>query len=160
MTIIDIVEFEIGNEHYALDINLAREIVEMVEITPVPRAPDIIAGIINLRGEITNIINLSHILNLKEKNERKEQKIIVLVPEAAEGSNVGIIVDDVQSVLQVSGEDIEAIKGDLAGDAYVRGVIKVPDSSATDDSDKSKKLIIWLDIGELLHDMLESAKRR
>lgn len=46
MTVIDIVEFEIGSERYALDITLTREIVEMVPITPVPRAPAHIAGII------------------------------------------------------------------------------------------------------------------
>ncbi|MBP5475287.1 MAG: chemotaxis protein CheW, partial [Methanomicrobium sp.] len=66
MTVIDIVEFEIGSERYALDITLTREIVEMVPITPVPRAPAHIAGIINLRGEITNIINLNKILDLPE----------------------------------------------------------------------------------------------
>ena len=64
MTVIDIVEFEINNERYALDIGLTREIVEMIPITPVPRAPPYIAGIINLRGEITNIINLNNILGI------------------------------------------------------------------------------------------------
>jgi len=73
MSLIDVVEFEICNEHYALDISLTREIVEMVPITPVPRAPPHIAGIINLRGEITNIINLNQILNLKENAERETQ---------------------------------------------------------------------------------------
>ncbi len=47
---IDVVEFELGGERYALDINLAREIVEMIPITPIPRAPPFISGVINLRG--------------------------------------------------------------------------------------------------------------
>jgi len=53
---VDIVEFVLGGERYALDIQLAREIVEMIPITPIPRAPSYISGVINLRGEITNIL--------------------------------------------------------------------------------------------------------
>ena len=98
---IDVVEFELGGERYALDIQLAREIVEMIPITPIPRAPPYISGVINLRGEITNIMNLNALLGLTNTEIRSNQKIIVLVPEAAGGSNVGIIVDDVISVMQV-----------------------------------------------------------
>ena len=95
---VDVVEFELGGERYALDIQLAREIVEMIPITPIPRAPPYISGVINLRGEITNIMNLNTLLGLPNQEIRDNQKIIVLVPEAAGGSNVGIIVDDVSSV--------------------------------------------------------------
>jgi len=91
--IINVVEFEIGGTLYALDIHLAREIVEMMPITPIPRAPAHIAGIINLRGEITNIIRLNTLLGLQEQEQNDNQKIIVLVAEATGGSNVGIIVD-------------------------------------------------------------------
>ncbi|MDD3976729.1 chemotaxis protein CheW [Methanomicrobium antiquum] len=155
MSLIDVVEFEICNEHYALDISLTREIVEMVPITPVPRAPPHIAGIINLRGEITNIINLNQILNLKENAERETQKIIVLVPDAAEGSNTGIIVDDVHAVLQISEDEIEPMKGSLSSEAYVKGIIKIKEMA---DGEEKKKLILWLDVGKVLTDMLAAAK--
>ena len=157
MAVIDVVEFEICNEHYALDITLAREIVEMVPITPVPRAPSHIAGIINLRGEITNIINLNKILNLPEKAERENQKIIVLVPEATEGSNTGIIVDDVHAVLQITDDEIEVMKGPLSSEAYVKGIIKIGDKESSEGGER-KKLIIWLDIGQILQDILASTK--
>ena len=123
MTVIDIVEFEIGSERYALDITLTREIVEMVPITPVPRAPAHIAGIINLRGEITNIINLNKILDLPETSNknREDQKIIVLVPEAAEGSNTGIIVDDVHAALQINGSGNVAAHAEGEGAATLFG---------------------------------------
>ncbi|MBN1432688.1 MAG: purine-binding chemotaxis protein CheW [Methanomicrobiaceae archaeon] len=163
MTAIDVVEFEINNEHYALDIGLTREIVEMVQITPVPRAPAHIAGIINLRGEITNIINLNNILGLPEKDGKdiEEHKIIVLVPDAAEGSIVGIIVDAVHSVLQISEKDIEQIDGGLSNEAYVKGIIKIDEKdSENQESDKGerKRLIIWLDISQLLQDLLASTR--
>ncbi|MDD3406627.1 MAG: chemotaxis protein CheW [Methanomicrobium sp.] len=157
MSVIDVVEFEIGNERYALDINLTREIVEMVPITPVPRAPLHIAGIINLRGEITNIINLNKILDLPEKEDREEQKIIVLVPEAADGSNTGIIVDDVHAVLQITDTEIEDMKGPLSTEAYVKGIIKIGDRESSEGGEK-KRLIVWLDVGQIFQDILASTK--
>lgn len=163
MTTIDVVEFEINNERYALDIGLTREIVEMVRITPVPRAPPHIAGIINLRGEITNIINLNNILGLAEKSaeDMEEHKIIVLVPEAAEGSIVGIIVDAVHSVLQISDKDIEEAGGGLSNEAYVKGIIKIEEKDTEiqdSEKEKHKRLIIWLDIAQLLQDLLASSR--
>jgi purine-binding chemotaxis protein CheW len=154
MAIINVVEFEINGERYALDIGLSREIVEMIPITPVPRAPYHIAGIINLRGEITNIINLNRILAIPDKENREEQKIIVLIPEAAEGSNVGIIVDNVHSVLQVSDDQIEEISKSVSNEAYIKNIIKIGEDKE-DGSDK-KRLIMWLDVAQILRDILEA----
>jgi purine-binding chemotaxis protein CheW len=145
---VDVVEFEFTGERYALDIALAREIVEMVPITPVPRAPPHIAGIINLRGEITTVLNLSTILGIPEGERREHQKIIILVAEAAGGSNVGIIVDDVLAVMQVSEDEVEKMDESLARDAYVKGIIKVTDRTAEDEA--IKNLIIWVDMAKVL----------
>jgi len=145
---VDVVEFEFAGERYALDIALAREIVEMVPITPVPRAPPHIAGIINLRGEITTVLNLSTILGIPQGERQEHQKIIILVPEAAGGSNVGIIVDDVLAVMQVSETEVEKMDEALARDAYVKGIIKVTDRMADDEA--VKNLIIWVDMAKVL----------
>ena len=149
---VDIVEFVLGGERYALDIQLAREIVEMIPITPIPRAPSYISGVINLRGEITNIMNLNTLLGLPNKEIRENQKIIVLVPEAASGSNVGIIVDEVLGVLQVAESDIEKIGEGLASEisGFVKGIIKLKG----DDSEKNDTgLIIWIDMQRVLEDV-------
>ncbi|HVP95925.1 chemotaxis protein CheW [Methanoregula sp.] len=149
---IDVVEFELGGERYALDINLAREIVEMMPITPIPRAPPYISGVINLRGEITNIMNLNTLLGLPGKDVRENQKIIVLVPEAAKGNNIGVIVDDVSSVRQVPEADIEHIGAGISSEfsQFVKGIIKI----SGDDAEKKKKdLIIWLDMEKVIADL-------
>jgi purine-binding chemotaxis protein CheW len=149
---IDIVEFELGGERYALDIQLAREIVEMIPITPIPRAPAYISGVINLRGEITNIMNLNTLLGLPNQEVRSNQKIIVLVPEAAGGSNVGIIVDDVSSVIQVPESDIDHIGEGFASDfsSFVKGIIKMK----SEEPESSKKnLIIWIDMQKVIKDL-------
>ncbi|ADN36375.1 CheW protein [Methanolacinia petrolearia DSM 11571] len=148
----DVVQFEIGGVQYALDINIAREIVEMMPITPVPRAPEHIAGIINLRGEITNILNLNYLMGLPPGKEVENRKIIVLVSEAANGSNVGLIVDDVQSVLQVSEEDIDQMDEAMSREAYVKGIIKIGKENS-----ENKNLVIWIDIAKILSDTLRES---
>ncbi len=162
MATVDVVEFELGGERYALDIQLAREIVEMIPITPIPRSPPYISGVINLRGEITNILNLNTLLGLPGNEVRENQKIIVLVPEAAGGSNVGVIVDDVSSVTQVSESDVEHMGEGFASEfsTFVKGIIKVKAPEDTEKSEKqgksektSKGLIIWIDMQKVLKDL-------
>ena len=150
---VDVVEFVLGGERYALDIQLAREIVEMIPITPIPRAPPYISGVINLRGEITNIMNLNTLLGLPPQETRENQKIIVLVPDAASGSNVGIIVDEVTSVLQVAETDIEHLGEGLSSEvsSFVKGIIKMKGDGA---DKKSTGLIIWIDMKKVLEDVV------
>jgi purine-binding chemotaxis protein CheW len=149
---VDIVEFELGGERYALDIQLAREIVEMIPITPIPRSPAYISGVINLRGEITNIMNLNTLLGLPGQEIRDNQKIIVLVPDAAGGNNVGIIVDDVSSVLQISESDVDHMGEGFSSEfsSFVKGIIKI---NSDDPDKKNKSLIIWIDMVKVLKDL-------
>ncbi|KAF1073219.1 chemotaxis protein CheW [Methanogenium sp. MK-MG] len=152
MATIDVVEFDIGGEHYAFDINLAREIVEMIPITPIPGAPPYIAGIINLRGEITNVIRINELLSLKEGKKVEDQKIIVLVSNGNEGSGIGIIVDEVHSVNAVSEDDIEQLGDNISSDinGFIKGIIMVRD---VENSGKDG-LVIWLDMEKILGDLI------
>jgi purine-binding chemotaxis protein CheW len=149
---VEVVEFILGGERYALDIHLAREIVEMLQITPIPRAPSYISGVINLRGEITNIMNLNTMLGLVNQEQRENQKIIVLVPEVVSGSNVGIIVDDVIGVLQVAEADVERLGEGLASEVsgFVKGIIKLKGDEA---DKKSTHLIIWIDMQKVIEEV-------
>jgi len=151
--ITDVVEFSMGRELYAMDIQIAREIVEMVTITPVPRAPAYIAGIINLRGELTNILNLRELLGLPAGEASVEaQKIIVLMADMVGGSNLGIIVDDVRSVVQISEKDVERMSDGLSTDIndFVKGIIKMKETG----SDK-KGLVIWLDMIRVIENLMK-----
>ncbi|MCK9592533.1 MAG: chemotaxis protein CheW [Methanoregula sp.] len=149
---VEVVEFMLGGECYALDIHLVREIVEMLQITPIPRAPPYISGVINLRGEITNIMNLNNMLGLVNQEQRDNQKIIVLVPEVVSGSNVGIIVDDVIGVLQIAEADVERLGEGLASEVsgFVKGIIKLKNDEA---DKKSTRLIIWIDMQKVIEEV-------
>ncbi|BBL67343.1 chemotaxis protein CheW [Methanoculleus chikugoensis] len=161
---IDVVEFELGQELYAMDIQLAREIVEMMPITHIPRAQDYIAGIMNLRGEITTVVDLKRLIRIPGE-PGSSQKIIVLVAEAAGGSNLGIIVDDVHSVIQVAEEDIELMDEGISSGvhAFVKGIIKLTkdeDDRKPGDarSQRGSGLILWIDIKKILDDLVQKSQ--
>ncbi len=165
---VDILEFNLGGESYAMDIQIAREIVEMLPITPIPRAPGHVTGLLNLRGEITTIINIHHLLGIKPAKEREEQNIMVLVPDAFENTSVGMIVDEVHSVLTVEDKDIDTnVKGVNAELAdYVHGIIKLSQDDGTrteveeTDVESKKRLIIWIDVRKILIETIESSVTR
>lgn len=161
---IDVVEFGLGQELYAMDIQLAREIVEMMPITHIPRAQDYIAGIMNLRGEITTVVDLKRLIQIPG-TPGASQKIIVLVAEATGGSNLGIIVDDVHSVIQVAESDIELMDEGIASGvhAFVKGIIKL----AKDEDDRKRNdvrgqqgtgLILWIDVKKILQDLVRRSQ--
>ncbi|MBP1927887.1 chemotaxis signal transduction protein [Methanolinea mesophila] len=153
----DVVEFQLGGEKYALDINFAREIVEMMPITPIPRSPPYLRGVMNLRGEITNIITINSMLGLSESSGERGRKIIVLSSEATGGENIGIVVDEVHSVIQIRESDVEHLGGGLSGQAsgHIKGIIKTAGKGVIDrKTDDEKDLIIWIDMQKLLQDLI------
>lgn len=162
--VVEILEFDLGGESYAMDIGIAREIVEMLPITPIPRAPAHVSGLLNLRGEITTIINLHYILGIKPVKDLKEQKIMVLVPDSFENTSVGVIVDEVHSVLTIDDNQIDMnIQGVAEGlSVFVQGIIKlgveesVKSEKESEEDDGEKRLIIWIDVKKILTGTTES----
>jgi purine-binding chemotaxis protein CheW len=146
----EILEFTLGSERYALDISPVREIVEMTPITAIPRAPAHVTGVINLRGEIVNILNLNSFLRLPNRPITASQKIIVFMADAAKGNNVGVIVDNVSSVSEISKAHVDYMTERIAGNEskYIKGII-TPES----DGKEAQGLIIWLDIQKMFKDI-------
>ncbi|NLW76411.1 MAG: purine-binding chemotaxis protein CheW [Methanomicrobiales archaeon] len=162
--VVEILEFDLGGESYAMDIGIAREIVEMLPITPIPRAPSHVTGLLNLRGEITTIINLHHLLGISPAKERNEQKIMVLIPDAFENTSVGVIVDEVHSVLTVDEINIDTnIRGvDEHLTEYVQGIIKLGEdegikTDGSENRESDKRLIIWVDVKKILTGTTETS---
>ena len=142
----EVLEFTLGTEEYALDIHLVREIVEMMPITAIPRAPVYVSGVINLRGDIVNIVNLNTFLNIPDRPITKGQKIIVLMAEVAQGNNVGVIVDTVSSVTEIESSQVDCMTEKIEGNEskYIKGIIK-PKMS---EQEMDKALIQGIDLLE------------
>jgi purine-binding chemotaxis protein CheW len=96
--------FGLDREEYGLEILKVREIIGMMDITPVPRTPDFVRGVINLRGNVIPVVDLRLKFGMEAAERTDETCIIVVDVRAVE---MGIVVDRVSEVLDIVGEDIE-----------------------------------------------------
>lgn len=151
-TDIQVVEFLLGNEPFAIDLFDVREVVEYTSITPLPNSPDYIKGIIDLRGEITSIVDLKIRLNIKEINQTStDTSRIIVVDDKITMKKIGILVDDVTSVSTFEKNRVDYTSSSLIkGDSSIIGIIK----RSVEEVDRIKnELIIWLNIKQLLQEM-------
>lgn len=98
------VVFELGNEEYGIDIHRVKTIEKVTKITRVPKAASYVKGVINLRGEIIPVIDLSEKINVDKKEESENTRIIIVY---SEDINVGLIVDSASKVIEINDADIE-----------------------------------------------------
>ncbi len=96
--------FSLGSEEYGLEILRVREIIGMMDVTSVPRTPEFIKGVINLRGKVIPVMDLRLKFSMPEVEHTEETCIIVVTFGEVD---MGIIVDKVQEVLDIAGDDIE-----------------------------------------------------
>lgn len=97
--------FFLGVEEYGLEILKVHEIIGMMSITPVPRTPDFIRGVINLRGKVIPVVELRRKFDMESVEQTEETCIIVV---QANRVQVGIIVDRVSEVQDISPDEVEA----------------------------------------------------
>ena len=100
--------FALAHEEYGLEILKVREIIGYMQITAVPQTPSHIKGVINLRGQVIPVVDLRTKFGM-ETAEVTEQTCIIVVEITQSGRkfNTGIVVDRVQEVLDIAGNDIE-----------------------------------------------------
>jgi len=125
-----IVVFRLAGEYYGADIAVVREVVPLQRVTPVPRTPEYVMGVINLRGRVIPVIDLRQRLGLPEAQMTKATRIAV---GEVDGDQVGMIVDAVEEVARVSSDAVEppsALMAQLDRD-NVLGVAKVGDRLIT-----------------------------
>jgi purine-binding chemotaxis protein CheW len=135
--------FALGNEEYGLEILKVREIIGMMEITGVPRAPAYVKGVINLRGQVISVVDLRAKFGM-DAVARTEQTCIIVVEIAVDGGrklSTGIIVDRVSEVLDVAAASIEPPPnfGASVDTAFILGMGKI-----------GKGVKILLDIDKIL----------
>ncbi|MBZ4643428.1 MAG: purine-binding chemotaxis protein CheW [Deferribacteres bacterium] len=117
------VGFKLGKEKYAIDIMVIEEILRKTEITPVPKAPDFIQGIINIRGRVIPVVDLKNKLNLGMVDDSQTSRIIIT---NIGGKKVGFLVDEVDEVLRIEKdiiEDAPALAVNIDSQ-YIKGVAK------------------------------------
>ena len=101
--------FMLGKEYYGIAVLKIREIIRMLEVTPVPQMPEFVRGVVNLRGKIIPVVDLRMRFHLA-KAETNERTCIVVVQvelESGEKTQMGMVVDAVEEVVNIAAADIE-----------------------------------------------------
>lgn len=102
--------FSLSNEVYGISILKVQEIVGMLPVTRVPKMPAYMRGVVNLRGRIIPVIDLSRRFGLSAAEDTDVTCIIVVQAAAAAGPvTVGLIVDEVREVVDIVGDQIEPV---------------------------------------------------
>jgi purine-binding chemotaxis protein CheW len=136
--LMQLVTFSIGEEEFGVDILKVQEIIRMMGITKVPKAPGFVEGVINLRGNVIPIVDLRKRFGLEAREHDKHTRIIVI---EINSTIVGFIVDAVSEVLRIPANTVEPPPPVVAGfdSEYISGVGKLED-----------RLLILLDLDRLL----------
>lgn len=147
--------FRIAEEGYGVEILKVQEIIGMMAVTRVPRTPDHVRGVINLRGKVIPVVDLRLKFGLESQdNTRRTCVIVTQVHRGNSAVTIGIIVDEVSEVMDVTDSQIEPPPsfGSQLDTEFILGMGKIGD-----------KVLILLDIDRVLAEdeitMLKEATR-
>ncbi|MGW8312343.1 MAG: chemotaxis protein CheW [Desulfuromonadales bacterium] len=131
--------FHLGHEEYALDITEISEIIKVREFTDIPRVPNFILGIISLRGVVVPVFDLRLRLNLGASNILPTSRIVVT---QRDDMTVGLLVDRINQVVNLSDEELEPPPGVLSGldREMIYGIGRC-----------QERMVIVLNLGNILH---------
>ena len=118
--------FLVDGEMFGTPVARVQEVIQQQEMTPVPLAPDVVAGMMNLRGQIVCAIDLRRRLQLPDR--AADQTPMSVVVRTNQGT-VSLLVDEIGDVIEVTDEARERAPETLQGAAreVIEGVYKLPD---------------------------------
>ena len=118
---LEVIEFRLGQTHYAIETQFAREVWSLRELTPVPCTPAFVRGVVNVRGRILSVLDLRRFFDLPLGGLSDLNKVIILRAAALE---FGILADQVLGVRLLPVSELHAVTAAQAGiqAEYVRGV--------------------------------------
>jgi purine-binding chemotaxis protein CheW len=119
--------FALGNESYGVTVLKVREIIRLQPLTPVPQMPPYIKGVLNLRGKIVPVIDLRVKFGFTDIKNDEHTCIVVVQIGGAGGLITGLIVDAVEEVVQITGDEIEPAPdfGASVDTQYILGMAKI-----------------------------------
>jgi purine-binding chemotaxis protein CheW len=134
--------FMLSGEVFAMGILTIKEIIEYTDLTTVPMTPDYVRGVINLRGAVVPVLDLSVRFGKEPSPVTKRTCIVIVEVEAAgERHDIGVVVDAVNAVLDIPAQDIEPPPafGARVRTEYILGMAKM-----------NNRFVILLDVNRVL----------
>lgn len=135
--LVRVLEFSLGDEYYCLDIEYVEEIVKRDAVTRVPNTPDFVDGVVDLRGQITTILEPKEMMDIE--TEGSQNLIVVFDPDQFEDQGaVGWVVDEVRQVVPITEGEVNSPPVDAE---YINGVI---------DREEYDQFVIWVEPDDAL----------
>ncbi|MBU2713879.1 chemotaxis protein CheW [Zooshikella harenae] len=130
--------FKLNNELFVHQVSTVREVMPYIEPTPVPGSPDIIEGVLNVRGNVVSIISARRLFKLPENQPTKDSCIIIFDTIS---NQYGISVDSVDEIvtLNPSEMNVSSAEEELSESQFIKGTVK-----------HAKGLLILVDLSNLI----------
>lgn len=115
------VVFTLDEQPYALRLSTVERIVRVVEVTPLPKAPEIVLGVVNVQGQIIPVVNIRKRFRLQEREMNLNDQLIIAHTSKR---TVALVTDVVNGVVERSEQEVITSEKILPGLEYVEGVVK------------------------------------
>lgn len=121
--ILQLVSFEVGKEMFAMPVERIQEIIRLTEVVSIPKSPDFVEGVINLRGYVIPVVDLKKVFAVEAHPDRTKMRIIVV---EVENFLVGLMVDSVSEVVRFEEKDYQEAPSLVVNisQRFVKGIIK------------------------------------
>ena len=118
----EIVMFSLDEPIYALPLASVVRVIRAVEITPLPKTPEIVMGVINMQGEVIPVIDIRRRFGLSAHEIRLEDRLIIA---ATARRLVALVVDSVEGVRKLENRVLAITKENLPVAEYIEGVVNL-----------------------------------
>ena len=119
-----LVVFALDNQHYALHLPAVEKTIRMVAITPLPQAPAIVIGVINLHGLVIPVLNIRRRFRLPERGARLSDQLIIA---RTAQRTVALAVDEVRGIIDNAAHQVVEPAAIVPGIEHLEGVVKMAD---------------------------------
>src|ERR1700733_5634980 len=99
--------FRLGNEIFATDVAKVREVLDLTTITAIPRTPEFMSGVINLRGSVVPVVDLRLCFGMSRTDKTRNTCIVVEVLLENESTVIGALADSVEEVIDLEPDQIQ-----------------------------------------------------
>ncbi|MGH8705398.1 MAG: chemotaxis protein CheW [Burkholderiales bacterium] len=119
-----LVVFSLGDQRYGLRLPTVERVLRAVDVTALPKAPDIVLGVVNVQGRIIPVINLRRRFRLPERDVALTDQLVIA---RTVRRPVALAADAVTGVLEYSAQEAVGAQDIVPGIEYVEGVVKLAD---------------------------------
>jgi purine-binding chemotaxis protein CheW len=117
-----LVTFLLDEQQYALPLATVRRVVRMVEVTPLPKAPEVVLGVIDVQGDIIAVVSMRKRFGIAEPETGLSDQLILA---DAGARRVGLVVNSVTGVVERTTEEVTAAEKIVPGGQYVEGITRL-----------------------------------